>query len=880
MPELPTGTVTFLFSDIEGSTRLLQVCGDRWPELLAREQSLLRTAFEQHGGKELGTEGDSFFVVFASASGAVAAAVDAQRALDGEPWPAETPIRVRIGLHTGEAIISDDDYVGLDVHRAARVMAAGHGGQILISTATEAVVRDTLPDGVTITDLGEHQLRDLPAPERLFGVLADGLRTEFPPPRSVAVAVANLPPELTSFVGREDEMDRLLAALAEHRVVTLTGPGGTGKTRLSVRAARQAAAEHPGGVYFVPLAEIREVELVLPTIGQVVGLVDPGRRPLERLPEHLAGRRVLIVLDNLEQVIEAAPDIAELLVRAPGISVLATSRSPLRIYGEFEFPVPPLRLPDPRDLPPDVDITQYPAVTLFVERARAVKPDFAVTPDNAPAVSQICWRLDGLPLAIELAAARIRILTPQAMAERMDRRLDLGGPGDRDRPERQQTLHGAIAWSYDLLDETDRRFFHRLAVFRGGADLEAIETVAVTDGERDALDAVASMLDKSLVRQQETEEGGSRFGMLETIREFALERLDETDEAGETHRRHAEYFLQLAEALSGRLTGDERKTALDTLAREHDNLRAGITWAQTHQELEMALRFVPACWRFWQIRGHLQEAAERARRTLSLPGVDGHPALLVRAEEAAGGIGYWQGDFEAARRHYRAALALQRKHGDDREIANALYNLAMSEVIDMDQPDMPVNPAAYGYIDEAIELYRRSGDRHGEANVLWAASGANMFDRRFDEARELGRRCHEIFAEVGDRFMLAWTDYMQGTNENLAGQPRTAAALFRLALDYFVETDDVSGYALVFDGFAASAFQQGDRELAVRLAGAANAIQHAGGTHLGKLNRLWSDFHPEELLSNPDLAAAYESGAQLEHEEVLALARSVPADPG
>jgi predicted ATPase/class 3 adenylate cyclase len=876
MTELPVGTVTFLFSDIEGSTRLLQECGDRWPELLGRHAELLRAAWAGHGGVEVGTEGDSFFVAFVSAPAALAAAVEGQRALAAEPWPEGTPIRVRMGVHTGEGVVSGGTYVGLDVHRAARIMAAGYGGQVLISASTEPLLRGSLAADVSLEDLGEHQLRDLPAREHLYSVVADGLPSSFPPPRGLIVHPTNLPIELTSFVGREEETERLRELLGEHRIITMTGPGGTGKTRLGLRVAEAAAGDFPGGVYFVPLAEIREVELVLPTIGHVIGLIDPGRQPLERIPQHLAGRRVLLVLDNLEQVIGAARDLAELVRRSPDASILTTSRSALRIYGEYEFPVPPLVMPDPRRLPAGAEIGDYPAVTLFVERARSVKPDFEVTAENAAAVAEICWRLDGLPLAIELAAARVRLLSPQAMLTRLGRRLDLGSPTSRDRSERQQTLRGAISWSYDLLDEGDRRFFAGFSVFRGGAGLEAVEAVAMDGGE--ALDRLSSLHDKSLLRQEDVADGSVRFRMLETIREFAEECLDARDDADDVRRRHATHHLELMERLAPRVFDPDAKEVLDRIEREHDNVRAALTWCQERPDVEMALRYLPACWRFWQIRFHLPEAAERARRTLELPGLDAHPALLAGAEEAVGGIFYWQGDFAQARTHYEAALTIQREIGDDAAIANALYNASASYVVDVDSNRYEVDPRGRAYIDEALELYRRIGDRHGEGRVLWASMDVHIFGGRRERAREIGRQCIAIFEEVGDRFMIAWTEYMLGTNENLAGEAGRAATLLRSALDFFEETDDVSGYSLAFDGFAASAYQQDMVEEAMRLAGAASAIQRAGGSDLGKLNREWSDFHPERLLADPRLAAEYELGKTMGHADVIALARSVPAD--
>ncbi|HSK93542.1 MAG TPA: adenylate/guanylate cyclase domain-containing protein [Candidatus Angelobacter sp.] len=867
MSELPTGTVTFFFSDIEGSTRLLQSCGARWPELLARHGAIVREALGRHGGVEVGTEGDSFFAAFGSAGQAVAAAVDVQRALMVEPWPAGESVRVRIGLHTGEASVVEATYVGLDVHRAARIMAAGHGGQVLVSGSTEALARASL-EGVRLVDLGAHQLRDLPTPEHLFQVAADGLADRFPPLRGVTVNPTNLPLELTSFVGREAEAAAVAGLLREHRIVTLTGPGGTGKTRLSLHVAASASVEFPGGVYFVPLVELREVELVLPTIGQVLGIIEPGREPLERIPERVAGRRVLLVLDNLEQVVEAAPDLAELVRRAPELWILASSRIALRIYGAVEYPVPPLEMPDPRTIDLDPTIERLPAVALFVERARAVRPDFSITAENAAAVAEICWRLDGLPLAIELAAARVRILPPGAMVERMDRRLDLGATGMRDRPERQQTLRGAIAWSYDLLDEADRRFFACFSVFRGGADLEAIERVTMAG--RDPLEQIASLLDKSLLRRDEGDDGATRFRMLETIREFAAERLDERADADAVRRAAAGHYLELAERLAPTVLRPQSQ-AVRTMEREHDNIRAGIAWSIEH-DVEMALRWLPACWRFWQVRGHLPEAVERARAVLSLAGIVEHPKLLAEAEEAAGGIFYWQGDMAAAQEHYQVALDLQRQVGDEPAVANALYNLSSSIAVNFDDPFTPTDPAAQAAIDEALAIYRRLGDRAGEGNILWAAMNVQIFAREHDAVRRIGREALAIFDEVGNRFMAAWTHYMLGANENIARDPGSALPHFRPALEYFLEADDLSGFALVFDGFAASAYLLGDRPLAMRLAGAARAVQAAGGSQLGALNRSWNEFEPEKMISDPELAAMWDEGLGMSVSEAAELA--------
>ena len=873
MRDLPTGTVTFLFSDIEGSTLLLQAFGERWPKLLERHHELLGAAFSRNAGEVVGTEGDSFFVVFRNATDALAGAIDAQRALTAEPWPPEGRIAVRMGIHTGDAMLANDTYVGLDVHRAARIMAAGHGGQILASSATESLVRQSLPSGVELVDLGVHRLKDLAASEQLFGLRAEGVPSDFPPLRSLDTATNNLPTQLTSFLGREREVSDICELLTTHRLVTLTGPGGTGKTRLSVQAAAEVMDRFPGGAYFVRLAPIREIELVLPTIAQTIGLADPGRNPVERLAEHVGDKRMLVVLDNLEQVVDAAGDIAELLRLVPGLHMIATSRSALRIYGEQEYPVGPLTLPDPRELPPDVSIARFPAVALFVERARAVRPDFQITMENASAVAEICWRLDGLPLALELAAARIRILSPEAMLSRLTSRLDLGAGGARDLPERQQTLRGAIAWSYDILDDTERRIFSRFSVFVGGAELEAIEAVI---GEADALGVVGSLLDKSLLRQPEDGSGPARFRMLETIREYAGEQLVALGEADELRRRHAEYFAALAEEIAADVMGPRQKELLDRMERDHDNIRVAIAACIELGEGGLALRLLAACWRFWQMRGYLGEGRERARRILELPGIPDDTVERARAEEAAGGLAYWQGDFEDARQHYGLALGIHRARDDESEVANALYNRVMSFVVDNDEVDVGaprIPPEADLDADEALAIYRRLGDRAGEGRVLWAKLDMRVITRSAneEEIEDLAKRCIEIFTAIDDRFMLAWTNYMLGIHDNLLRRPKAALERNLKALELFRASGDLSGYALVFDGFAVTAFLANDLPRSMRLAGAANSVQTQGGAILGRLNREWSEFFPERLVDTPELAAAYDEGLRMPIEEAIQL---------
>jgi predicted ATPase/class 3 adenylate cyclase len=532
MRPLPTGTLTFLFTDIEGSTSLLDALGDDYSAELARHRELIRSAIAAHGGFEVSTEGDSIFAVFRDAPEAVAATAQAQRDLAANQW--RLPLRVRMGLHTGQARLQGDDYVGMDVHRAARIAGAGHGGQVLISETTRTLVQRDLAGDLTVRDAGRHRLKDLPEPEHLHRLVIAGLPDDDRPPRSLHPA-ANLPQQLTGFFGREREITDAVALLQASRLVTLTGPGGTGKTRLALEVASAAADAFPDGVRFIPLAALRESELVLPTVAQVFGVIE-GDDLSRRLVDAIGSQWILAILDNFEQVLAGAPDIAELLASTRHLKLLATSRSRLDVRGEREFPVPPLPIPDQRETGDPTTLAKSPAVALFVDRAKAVRPDFELTLSNARAVVEICAGLDGLPLAIELAAARVRLLSPEAIAERLRGSLGLLATTSRDVTERQRTLRGAIRWSYELLTEDERMLFRRLAVFRGGATLTILGKVIDAPDELALLDAVGALTDKSLVRGVATtdpEDGPVRVEMLETIREFAYEELTATEEAAD-----------------------------------------------------------------------------------------------------------------------------------------------------------------------------------------------------------------------------------------------------------------------------------------------------------------------------------------------------------
>jgi predicted ATPase/class 3 adenylate cyclase len=865
--EIPIGTVTFLFTDIEGSTRLAQELGDGWPPLLERHREIARAAWAAEHGVEIGTEGDSFFVVFTTAPDAVAAATAVQRGLASEPWPEGATIRSRMGMHTGEGVLSGGSYVGLDVHRAARIANAGHGGQVLLSATTRALVEGSLPAGVTLRDMGEHRLKDLSRPERIWDLVIEGLSAEFPPLRTLNAVPNNLPTQLTSFLGRQREIAEGRQLLLNGRLLTLTGPGGTGKTRLSLQLAADAIDRFADGIYFVALGAISQSDLVLPTIAQALGLVDPGVQPLDRLVDHIGDRCFLLVLDNFEQVNDAAPQIADLLARAPKISILVTSRSPLRVSGEQEFPVPPMGVPDPKHLPDLEQLSTYESVALFTERAMAVRPDFGITSANAPAVAEICVRLDGLPLAIELAAARIRVLTPQAIMERLGDRLRLLSGGSRDLPERQQTLRGAIAWSHDLLDEADQRAFARFAVFAGGATLDAVERVVFDpDDHADPLDVLTSLVDKSLLREESEPDGEPRFRMLSTIREFATERLEARGEAEEMGERHSAWVLVLVQEGAAGLFGPEQKAILDRYEREHDNIRAALGRAIAHDHAEMAMRIFTASWRFWQMRGYLAEAREHAERVLALPGSTDHPDARAAALEAAGGIAYWQGQLDFARPWYEEAVELARASGDDSRIANAIYNLSFTFTLEQQDQEQ-----ARALAREAVEIYRRLGDEAGIGRSLWGEANTYYFFRDFAGGIDLAEEALAIFRRLDDRFMIGWTLYMLALY-NLTLDRAAMRQLLEEALPLFTEIEDKSGYAMIFDAFGALFWTEGDTKRAIKLAGFASATEASTGTGLAKINRESAEFFPLTLTTDPELAAAFAEGQRMTVEQATELA--------
>jgi predicted ATPase/class 3 adenylate cyclase len=855
------GTLTFLFSDIEGSTRLLDMLGsEAYTAVLERQAAIMRAAIAAHGGREENTEGDSFFVVFDAVGEAVAAAVEAQRALGAEAWPEGVELTVRMGLHTGEASGSAAGLVGIDINRAARIAAAAHGGQIVVSDAVRTLIGADLPDGLSLRGLGSHRLKDLREPQPLCQVVADGLRLEFPPLRSLDVRPNNLPTQLTSFVGRERELVEAGELLAANRLVTLTGPGGTGKTRLSLQVAANAAERYPDGIFFVPLETVREPALVSARIASAIGLAETAGRTADVvLRDWLAGKQVLLVLDNFEQVLDAGASIADLLRDVPGLSALVTSRAALRVSGEHEYPVP--GLPTPPDLsrlsslelaslPAEsrvvdaASLSTYESVRLFIARATSVRPDFRVVNDNAADVAAIVARLHGMPLAIELAAARVKLFSPAALRARLEDQLTLLSAGARDLPERQQTLRGAIAWSYDLLDDGHRRLLGRLAPFEGGIDLAAAEAVAGPASELgiDVVDGLMDLADQSLIRSLETG-GEPRFQVLDTIRAYAAEQLAERGELETIRARHGAWFLALAQRIAPELAGAEQRALLDQLELEHDNIRAVLDRAAAAGDAATAIGLAHAIWRFWQKRGHLYEARRRLDAMAAAPWSRDDPVLRARLMEALGGVCWWQADIRGMRPAYEEAVAIWRGMGDKAELANALYNYAFVFSI----PEDPSNPPPDTDPDgkgrearaEALALYREIGDERGEGNVLWGMGNDKYFREDTDGGVPEFTAALEKFRRVGDRTMEAWSLHMLGSALLRIDRPDESRSQLREALRHFYLAGDAAGMTLVLDDLSAQAVADDEPELAARLWGAGRALTKATGATIAQFTDEW-----------------------------------------
>jgi len=821
---LPSGTVTFLFTDVEGSTRLLDELGaEAYAEALAEHRRVIREACAAHGGVEVDTQGDAFFFAFPTAPGALSAAGEIYDGL------APGPIRVRMGVHTGTPHLASEGYVGVDVHRAARIAAAGHGGQVLVSTSTATLVE------LELRDLGEHRFKDLAAPERVYQ-LAGG---DFPPLKSLYRT--NLPVPATPFLGRERELAEVVELLTRDdlRLLTLTGPGGTGKTRLALQAAAEASESFPDGIYWVPLAPLRDPSLVLSSLAQTLAVKEEPDRPLEdTLGAHLAGKRLLLVLDNLEHLLPQAAAPIAALRDANGSSLLVTSRERLRIGGEQTWPVPPLAEEDGR--------------ALFSARARAVEPSFTAT----PAVDELCARLDELPLAIELAAARTAVFSSEQLLERLSGRLDLL-KGDRDADPRQQTLRATIEWSHDLLSEGEQRLFRRLSVFVGGCTYEAAEQVADADP-----DTLQSLLDKSLLRKRDTAYE-PRYWMLETIREYAAERLEEAGEAEKLRGRHAESFLALAEEAEPHLRGRPREW-LERLEQEHDNLRAALDRLEASTETQLTLRLAGALSTFWYMRGHLVEGGRRLESAL---GADERPTG-ARAK-ALNGVVMMATDGAVAKPRAEEGLALHRKLGDVWGTAESRFLLGhvLAEEGDFS--------GAQELFEESVRAFGELGDEHHTLLATYALASMCQELGDIERARALDeetlRRARQLNNERLEAMSL---DGLSGYARD-EGRVEDAFSMNRESLRYWRDLGDVQHELDSLSRFAATHSVAGDAELAARLLSSSLALHeemglsvplYQAGRNEATLARI------RGLLDDAAFAEAWEQGRALTIDEAVALA--------
>jgi predicted ATPase len=836
---------------------------------LARHDEIIRGATEQHGGYVFKTVGDAFCCAFPTAPDALEAALEAQRLVLKERWAESDPLRVRMALHMGAAEERDGDYFGPPVNRVARLLSAAHGGQVLLSAATHEMVRDQLPAGMNLAELGEHRLKDLFRPESVFQVVSPDLPSEFPPLRTLDAYRNNLPLQPTPLIGREKEVSEVRDLLGgeETRMLTLTGPGGIGKTRLALQAAADLLDDFPDGTFFAPLATLSEAELLIPAVAETLGVRETAEQPLdESLKDYLHERRLLLVLDNFEQVLEAAPQVTELFAEAPGLKVLATSHTPLRLYGEKAYAVPPLSVPDVRHLPDLKALSQYEAVRLFIERAKSAKVDFEVTDESAPAVAEICVRLDGLPLAIELAAARITMLPPRAMLQRLSSRLKLLTGGARDLPERQRTLRGTIEWSHALLDEGEQLLFGRLAVFSGGRTLEAIEAICDAEGDLpvDAFEGVSSLLDKSLIRQEEGLEGEPRFVMLETVHEFAREKLGQSAGAEEIKRAHAQYFLTLAEEANPELKGPDQLEWLERLEVEHDNMRAALSWALERTEVELALKLGGALWLFWLLRDYHSEGRRWLEEALAIEGA-GSPGSRAMALAGAGWLATEQGDLDRAKQTCEEGLALLEHEA--REASEAKLNL-LSCLGFMAWQREELGQASE-LLEEGLALSREMSDTWWLAYSLFLLALVPQSLGDYERATELYEESMDLFRELGDKQFLAFClnnlammVYSQGDLGRAAQLTEESVALKRefgnrggvsmglynlgwitLLQDDFGRANDLYGESLslswdtglnplvqsALEGFACLAGAQGEAERAGLLWGAAQTLHETKG---------------------------------------------------
>ncbi len=906
----PFGTVTFLLLDIQDSSALRQQGEEALKQALEAYDKQTRKTIQKHGGQVVREAGEVLWAAFARASDAIAAAIESHQWLDTHHGSSEPgmiqllPLRARSALHTGEVGSKGEGFFGSDLDHAARLLAATHGGQLLCSEATAALLSHALEPGPRLIDLGIYRLRGVENPERLFQVNYPGVpERKFPPPAAEHGYSGTLPFQVTRFFGREPELAELQEIVlgTETRLVTITGPGGTGKTRLSLESARRLLAPLQGAVWFVPLAEIRDPDLIIESVLDAIGMQRTvGVEPVEQVVEASSRQPALLVLDNFEHLVtEGAPVIQALLERAALLKCMVTSRRLLNLEGEREFPLSPLPPPEETNSPEQLVLNA--SVRLFLDRAQAVRPDFQVTKRNASAVAQLCRRLEGIPLALELAAARAQVLTSAQMLARSVQRFDLLVSRQRGIAARHRTMRAAVDWSYQLLTPELQKFFARLSVFRGGWTLEAVEAVCEVPS---ALDLLTELRECSII-QGRVVEAEMRFQMLETMREFAMEGLD-SDERARLERRHAEYYLALAERANLELRGPEQVAWLNRLSADHDNLRAALEWSKSNvDDEETGLRFGYALWRFWYARGHLSEGRKQLADVLAL--TSEHTIARAKALNIAGAVAYYESNLVAARTFYEESLTIHRELGDKQNTAFLLNNLAC--VAD-DQGDYARARPLY---EEAIALYREIGDQWGIANSLLNLGTDFYSQGDIATARSLYEESLDILNQLGDKFSIAHLllnlgdalkeesdlvgsrtayeealalyrelEHANGIADCLdrfgriayeEGDYDKARSLFEEALAIRIELEGRQGLILSLESFGVLALAEGKAERSARLFGAAAALRKKIGIPLPPTEQRRQDKYLDalhRLLSEKEYASAWQSGEALDWEKATA----------
>lgn len=840
MARLPSGTLTFLFADIEGSTHLLQRLGDRYAVVLTEYRRLFRTILQNHAGHEVDVQGDMVFAAFPRAKDAVSTAIDVQRAIAGYVWLEGAVLRVRMGLHTGEPVSTETGYVGVDVHRTARICAIGHGGQVLLSETTRVLVEDDLPPGTTLRDLGAHRLKDLAHPQRLFQVIVTDLAADFPPLKSLGSLPNNLPIQLTSFIGREMEIAEVKGLLSRARLLTLTGTGGSGKTRLALQVAAEVLEQYSDGVWWVELAALSDPALVPQTVASVLGVPEQPSRPVrETLVGYLRPKSLLLILDNCEHLLDPCARLGETLLRlCPSLTILATSREALAVSGEIIWPVPSLSLPDPQRLPPPDHLPQYEAVRLFIERAVSSQPRFTVTGNNAPAVAQVCHRLDGVPLAIELAAARVRVLAVEQIAARLDDRFRLLTGGSRTVLPRHQTLEAAMDWSYDLLSEQECSLFNRLSVFAGGWTLEAAEVVCSGDGvdTADVLDLLTQLVGKSLV-VMETQGGEAWFRLLETVRQYARDRLRKAGEAANVRVRHRDWYLGLAERVEPELQGPRQTVWLERLEREHDNLRAALDWSKAAADgAEAGLRLAGALYWFWWMHGHWSEGRGWLEGALTRS-EDVPISALPKALQGAANFAWRQGDYGRATVLSEKGLAICRELGDREHSAWLLMNLG---IVALHQGDFGRATALF---EESLVLGRELGYKGLISQALAQLGHVARIQYDYTQAAAFFQESLALSREVGNTRLIAYCLRSLGTLALRQKDYERAAVLYKEGLTLCREVRDRWVIEECLEGLAGVACAQENYKQAARLFGSAEALREILG-----LRRLSADITAHDQL--------------------------------